>query len=199
VPVHLTVIAVRDADGTIMGAAEIFEEQTFVLVSARVRDQLAECGGLDASTGLPNQWFTQARLLEHHAGFVDRGLAYSVLCIEIELEHFRGLHGTQAGNAILRVVAHTVRNILSPADFLGRWKADEFVAILPHSGEAALRKTAESIRKIVSLSGIQWRGDELSVSVSLGMSTPSRGETLATVLERMQQSLKSSGGLNRTP
>jgi len=96
-------------------------------------------------------------------------------------------------------VAHTVRNILSPADFLGQWTADEFVAILPHSGEAALRKTADGIRKMVRLSGIQWWGDELSVSVSLGMATPGRAETLVSVLERMVSSLKSPGGLNQEP
>ncbi len=200
VPVRLTVTAVRDGHGTIIGAAEIFEEQTFVPLPERLSDQIAECGGLDVVTGIPNHWFTQARLLEHHAAFVDHGLSYGVLGIEVnELDHFRGVHGSQAGDAILRVVAHTVRNILSPADFLGRWTADEFVAVLPHSGEAALRKTADSIRKMVRLSGIQWWGDELSVSVSLGMATPGRGEALVSVLERMVSSLKSPGGLNQAP
>jgi PAS domain S-box-containing protein/diguanylate cyclase (GGDEF)-like protein len=200
VPVRLIVIAVRDAHGTIIGAAEVLEEQTFAPLPEGLRSQLAECGGLDFVTGIPNHWLTQARLLEHHAGFVDHGLSYSVLGIEInELEHFREAHGCQASDAILRVVAHTVRNLLSPADFLGRWSPDEFIAVLLHSGEAALRRTAESMRKMVRLSGIRWWGDELTVSVSLGMATPSRGESLASVLERMRQSLKSPGGFNQAP
>ncbi len=55
-------------------------------------------------------------------------------------------HGLEAAEAILNVVAHTLRNGLDPLDFLGRWSDDQFLAVVANCGNGDLLTTAERLK-----------------------------------------------------
>jgi PAS domain S-box-containing protein/diguanylate cyclase (GGDEF)-like protein len=190
IPVRGWVVPIRDRSGSILGVAESFDEQRLTSGRNRHQHNLAVYGCLDETTGIPNQGFTQFHLRETVASFAAYHLPFGIMRLQIDhLERFRAAYGREAEAAILRVVAETIRKSLRPNDFLGHWSADQFLVLLTDCTTAELKIAFERVRKVVSCAGLQWWGDELSVTVSAGLATAQMGDTIDSLMERTQIAL----------
>jgi diguanylate cyclase (GGDEF)-like protein/PAS domain S-box-containing protein len=192
IPVRMRIVPIRDDHGSIACIAQSFDEHGFAFDDRR-QHNLAAYGCLDETTDVPNHAFTQFHLRENHASFAEYHVPFGIIFIQVnQLEHFRSTYGKEAGDAILRVVAETMRNVLRPSDFLGRWSKDRFLAILINCTRAGVTDAGDRIRKVVSYAGLQWWGDELSVTVSTGCAPAQSGDTIDSLLERAQWLLQES-------
>ena len=192
-PVHvlMRIAPIRDPHGSIIGVVESFDAQKFASDWERNQTVLVEHGCMDEITSVPNHEFTEFHLSENLASLARYQLPFGVIAIQVErLEHFRATYGKRAGDAVLRVVAQTMRNAFRPSDFLGRWAEDLFIAILVNSGDAGVESTWERIRKMVTCAGLRWWSDELSVTTSVGYATARAGDTLETLLSRATRLLQ---------
>jgi two-component system, cell cycle response regulator len=192
-PVHvlMRIAPIRDSHGSIIGIAESFDEQKFASDRDRNRLTLAAHGCMDENTGIPNREFTQFHLTENLASFARYHLPFGVIVIQVNrLEHFRAAYGKQAGAAVLRVVAQTMRSAFRPSDFLGRWTDDQFLAILINCGPVAVEQTWERIRKMVTCAGLRWWSDELTVTTSVGYAAAQAGDTIDSLSRRAQDLLQ---------
>jgi diguanylate cyclase (GGDEF)-like protein/PAS domain S-box-containing protein len=192
-PVHvlMRIAPIRDPHGSVIGIAESFDEQKFASDRDRNQHLLMDHGCMDDTTGIPNREFTQFHLDENLAGFTRYQLPFGIMCIEVDaFDHFRATYGRPAGDAILRVVAHTMRNSLRPSDFLGRWTEDQFLAILMNCASGGAEKAGARMRRVVTSAGLQWWGDQLTVTVSAGYGFAQSGDTIDSLLQRAQDSLK---------
>lgn len=184
VPVQVWATPIRGRDGSIVGAAESFDEATSVLPPDRHQSHLAMYGCLDLSTGLPNRGFTLSHLRESLSCHAEHHLPFGILCIEVEqLAELKENRGREAGEAILHVVAQTVKHAM-PDAFLGRWAEQQFLAIVSDCSQLDLERAAHDIQRIVGCSAIQWWGDSLSVEVLVGCAMAEAGDTLESLLER---------------
>jgi PAS domain S-box-containing protein len=191
VPVRVRVFPVRDAMGAIIGAAETFEEQAVLLFSARRRAMLAAHGCLDAATGLPNRAIVQSHLRESLSLFLEHHLPFGVLAIQVEqVEQFELKHSREALYAILQVLARSIIHLLGVDSFLGHWTDSQFLAVVSDSSLLELERFRRQIRDLVSCSGIQWWGDQLSVTVQVGCAIVEAEDTAESLLDRVQQSLQ---------
>ena len=142
----------------------------------------------------PNQEFTQFHLAENLASFTRYHLPFGIIAIQVDrLEHFRSNYGPPAGDAILSVVAQTMKNVFRPTDFVGRWADDQFLAILINCGDHGV-ETWERIRSLITCAGLRWWSDELSVTTSVGYATAQTGDTIDSLLNRAQVSLQQASG-----
>lgn len=108
VPVCVRAIPLRDAVGTIVGAAEIFEEHHVVPESDRRPDELGKHGCLDESTALPNHELMVSYLREKLNLHAEHGIPFGVFVIQPKrLEIFQAAYGLEAARAILRGWWHT--------------------------------------------------------------------------------------------
>jgi diguanylate cyclase (GGDEF)-like protein/PAS domain S-box-containing protein len=191
VPVLMRIAPIRDTHSSIVGVVHSFDQQKFA--SDRDNHTLAAHGCMDETTGVPNHEFTQFHLSKNFAGFACYHLPFGVIAIQVDrLEHFRAAYGRQAGDAVLRVVAQTMRTAFRPSDFLGRWTEDQFLAILINCGDPGVQQTWERIRKMVTCAGLRWWSDELSVTTSVGYAAAQPGDTIESLLTRAQSSLEQS-------
>ena len=191
VPVHVRALPLRDPAGTIVGAAEIFEERGFVPDTDRRKDDLARYGCQDECTKLPNQALMVSYLREHIGLFTEHAIPFGALLIEPErLQHFQAAHGQEAVRAILRVVGHTLKNTLRPTDYLGRWKGNQFLALLPGCAGQFLENVSHRLKGTVSGSGIQWWGDRLSVAIRVAGTAVAPQDTVESMVERVESSLR---------
>jgi two-component system cell cycle response regulator len=194
-PVHvlMRIAPLRDPHGSIIGIAESFDEQNFAAERDRNRHTLAEHGCMDESTGIPNHEFTQFHLGKNLASFARYQLPFGIILIQVDrLAHFRAACGPPAGDAVLRVVAQTMKNAFRPSDFVGRWAEDQFLAILINCGDHGVEKTWERIRKTVTYAGLRWWSDELSVTTSVGYAKAQAGDSIDSLLKRAAGSLPHS-------
>lgn len=105
-------------------------------------------GMQDWLTGLPNPGALDARLAELITSPGGHVLSIAL----IDLDRFKGVNdrlGHLEGDAVLRVVAATLRDALRDHDMVARTGADEFVALLPGTSladaEATLNRAADVV------------------------------------------------------
>jgi diguanylate cyclase (GGDEF)-like protein/PAS domain S-box-containing protein len=193
VPVHIWAVPVRDQRGSIIGAAESIEEVTAIPDPDRRENMLAAYGCTDPVTGVANHAVAQAHLRESLATFFEVPIPFGILCVQLdELDTFRARYGQKAATAMLRLVAQTVESSLRPGDFLGRWSDHQFLVILLNCDGAALSALRGRVSRMVSSGGIQWWGQDLPMQVSLAQASAQAGDTVASILQRAQQSLPGS-------
>ncbi|TDK21728.1 GGDEF domain-containing protein [Luteimonas aestuarii] len=153
--------------------------------------QLRRSAEVDALTGSFNrrtidQWMTRA--------FDDAqrdGQPVSVLFID--LDHFKSVndrYGHACGDFCLRNVASTLRAALPEGDLFGRYGGEEFIAVLPGRGGAAARVIGEQLRVAVENMQLDWSGQALPLTVSVGVATRRDNEdTPAATLDRADKAL----------
>ncbi|WP_340677267.1 diguanylate cyclase [Paraglaciecola sp.] len=86
-----------------------------------------------------------------------------------DIDHFKkinDLHGHDIGDHALITLSHVVKQLLRPADLLGRYGGDEFVVLLPATNEHTAVTVAN--RLLEHINNIQLiNGERLSVSVGI--------------------------------
>ena len=194
-PIHvlMRLAPLRDTHGSIVGIAKSFDEQSFGAERDRNRHTLAEHGCMDESTDVPNHEFTQFHLSKNLASLARYHLPFGIILIQADrLAQFRAACGPPAGDAVLRVVAQTMKNAFRPSDFVGRWAEDQFLAILINCSNSGVEKTWERTRKMITCAGLRWWSDELSVTTSVGYAMAQSGDSIDSLLSRATASLPQS-------
>lgn len=98
----------------------------------------------------------------------------SLLVIDVdEFKHVNDNHGHLQGDAVLRIVAGTLREIAASTGIIGRYAGDEFVILLPHTPADEAAELAERIRGTVRRAAVplRERSGAISVTLSIGVAT----------------------------
>jgi len=195
IPVHVWAVPIRNSHGGVVGAAETFEEEYHHAMTDPTRraENLAVHRCLDLSCDVPNHIFTRSHLREHLAIFAEHGLPFGVLCVSVqEFQRIRSTCGRPGAEAVLRMVVGTVKHYLGPGDFIGRWAENEFLALLSGCAQSELEEVSKSVKTIVEQTEIEWWGDRFKASVSVERSMVQTGDTIESLLKRVEQSSDSS-------
>jgi diguanylate cyclase (GGDEF)-like protein/PAS domain S-box-containing protein len=127
----------------------------------------------DNLTGLPNRQLFLNRL-EALMAVARRNPAAQPSVFHINIDNFRDInarHGFGVGDTMLLTVARRLARLLRDGDSLARLGADQFAILLV--SETAADKIAafgESIRRMIK-APIQFAGEEIELSTSIGIST----------------------------
>lgn len=189
IPVRVRAVPVRNAHGSIVGAAEIFEEQPHASLDHR-ENNLHLPGCVDEVTGIANHLMMQAHLRETLGTFNEVQVPFGILCFRLEgLDHFRASFGPEAASSLLRVVARTLEGALWRSDHVGRWSDDQFVVILNSCREDAIAAVRDRLRRMLASDGIEWWGERRSLPVSIGQATVQSSDSVESMMDRAQGSL----------
>jgi len=163
--------------------------------------ELHELSITDSLTGL----FNRKQLMDLFDLELSRTLRYgthfSVLIADID--HFKRINDTYghlAGDAVLRRVADTLRQTVRECDHVGRYGGEEFLVILPNTESDKAMDVARRIRYEISQIRFHNDGNELSLTISVGLSQCTDADDSAeTVLSRADAALYQAkeGGRNR--
>jgi diguanylate cyclase (GGDEF)-like protein len=91
-----------------------------------------------------------------------------------DLDSFKAIndsHGHATGDEVLRASAAALRSELRQYDLIGRYGGEEFLVVLPGCDTAQGRAIAERLRAAVANTSISHDGNELRVTVSLGVAS----------------------------
>jgi diguanylate cyclase len=92
----------------------------------------------------------------------------------LDVDHFKrvnDLHGHLAGDLMLREIARAIADTLRHADFLGRFGGEEFIVFLPHTDTLGALDVAERCRERVAKIALDWRGERIATTMSVGVGT----------------------------
>jgi PAS domain S-box-containing protein len=193
IPVRIRAVPIRDEHGAIVGAAECIDERPVFPIAHIHPWRFGASLSMDAAAEVPDHQATLARLLAGLEDFAAGHIPFGVLGIAIDgLDDLRHRDGHQAVNAVLHVTARTLSRSLGPNGMIGcglRGSHGPFTAIVENSSADALLKTAGLLKRLVSLEGIPWWGDRISVTLSMGGTMVRAGDTPESLLQRADEAL----------
>jgi diguanylate cyclase (GGDEF)-like protein len=148
----------------------------------RARDAALRMSALDSLTGLYNRPFLFAATAREIARSERSGRGFCLVMLDLDdLKDINDRHGHHAGDAVLRVVADTLRASIRRIDVAARYGGDEFVALLPETDPTGGWVVAEKIRLAMGDRAIP--GLALKPTASLGVvSYPTDGRTADALL-----------------
>lgn len=194
VPVRVRTAPVRDARGTIVGAAESLDVLA-LMPEADVYSHLS--GTRDSLTGILDQTSFDSYLAATIEDFQRDLVPFGVLNLSIDqLGDIRRRQGVIAAQSTLRAAAQTLAKGMGPFDVAGRCGEDTLAAIVTPCPAAYLEAVALKFQRIAGRVSVPWWGDHLSISISVGGTEGRETDTVDSLMARSQEALetKSTGG-----
>jgi diguanylate cyclase (GGDEF)-like protein/PAS domain S-box-containing protein len=168
-PVRVRTSPVRDKEDKIVGAVEVFSDDSAVLRAVEDADRARRDALTDDLTGLPNRRLFDAALAGRIENLARYGWRFGLLIVDID--HFKAIndeHGHIFGDRVLAGVAATIHGATRAGDVVARWGGEEFAVLVEASDEAGLIETAERLRALVAQSETRSDGIRIQVHVSVG-------------------------------
>lgn len=136
----------------------------------RLIDGLCDLSLRDPLTGLANRRQFQA-VLEREIDRVTRS-GEAALLLMLDIDHFKRVndtYGHPAGDKVIQLVAEVVREVIRESDIAGRYGGEEFVVLLPDVDKIGARLFAERLRQLVEALVVDYEGQEIRFTISLGV------------------------------
>jgi diguanylate cyclase len=155
---------------------------------------------IDPLTGLPNRAAWSERLEHEIKQWQQHGNTLSLAMLD--LDHFKRIndnYGHLAGDKVLKIIATVLRKRLRGADFIARFGGEEFVLLLPATPPAVGAKLLETLRAAIEACPFHFKGERVTITISMGLASFRAGEHSDLVLKRADQALyrAKNAGRNR--
>lgn len=200
VPVHIFAMAVRDWQGSIIGAFETFSDATETNAAIERIHSLEAAAYLDALTGIANRRYLENALVGRVAELRREKIGFALVMCDVDhFKNFNDQHGHATGDDVLKMVAQTLKHACRAYDLAARWGGEEFVVLLGQQSPEKVQDIAERLRMMVENSWLEVGGHVLHVTISAGATIARADDDEASLLRRADELLyrSKSGGRNR--
>ncbi|MGF6592692.1 diguanylate cyclase [Pseudomonas sp. 2835] len=153
---------------------------------------------IDPLTGLPNRAAWSERVDQEVLQWQESG-GHLLMAI-LDLDHFKRIndsYGHLAGDKVLKIVASVLRKRLRSQDFIARFGGEEFVLLIPQTSLAAGCQLAETLRAAIEACPFHFKGERVTITLSIGISAFRSGERSEVVLKRADEALYRAKHLGR--
>jgi diguanylate cyclase (GGDEF)-like protein/PAS domain S-box-containing protein len=198
VPVFMRVSPICDTRGEVIGAVEVFSDNSSKFAARERIEELEELALLCPVTEVGNRRYSEIAINNAFDELQRYNWRFGLLFIDID--HFKEVndtHGHETGDHVLRMVAHAIRDCLRSFDFVGRWGGEEFIVLLPSINDDVLGPVAERCRTSVESANLQVEGKHITVTISAGAVIANRDENLTGLIKRADQLMYRSKSAGR--
>jgi len=200
VPVLARTVPMIDKKGAIIGAMQVFAEQTNEEAMHEKVKELEAMALLDALTEIGNRRYAEMQLRAKLDELVRYGWSFGTLFIDID--DFKGINdsfGHEIGDGVLKMVAKTLANSVRSFDVVSRWGGEEFLIIIVNVSGETLSSIANRLRLLTEKSSLSTASGPLTVTISVGATLASADDSTPGLLNRVDRLMYQSktGGKNR--
>ncbi len=163
--------------------------------SQRLQQELRRQANIDPLTNLGNRrWLDEVLQYEAQAAVTE---GRPLCAIMIDIDHFKRLndtYGHSVGDAVLAMVARTLRSQFRPTDRVARYGGEEFTVVLPCTPLAGAVQAANRVRRAIAEASFavpesSGASRTIPVTISAGVAEYRPQDTIATLLARADQAL----------
>nr|WP_246448174.1 GGDEF domain-containing protein [Roseateles oligotrophus] len=120
----------------------------------------------------------------------------------IDVDHFKAIndrYGHAAGDQALLTLVARIKEQLRAADLLARWGGEEFLCLVFGGEGEHLPRVAERIRAAVGMLPLKFEGEDIRITVSIGLASLAEGEDFEALVRRADAAVyrAKKGGRNR--
>ena len=179
-------------DGNVGGTVGLISDIT---AQKQLENELRRMATTDPLTGASNRrHFLECawRELSRH-----RRQRKPVSLIMLDIDHFKGINdsfGHSVGDKVLKALVDACTALLREMDLIARIGGEEFIIMLPDTGETGAIRVCEKIRKMID--GIKVEtlgGQEIGFKVSMGVAeSRSNGVTIEELMRQSDSALYSA-------
>lgn len=172
----------------------IASQVSIILQNVRMYDRMKELAIIDELTGIYNRRFFYLAANKE----IERSLRYdkSLSVILIDIDHYKEVndhYGHIAGDKVLQKLTQVIQKELRGSDVLARYGGEEFLILLSDTESEAAIAVAERIRSTVENLRVKFNEDEISITISLGVTTLNDDhKTLQDIISSVDQALYSA-------
>ncbi len=193
VPVLVRTAPIRDENGKITGAVEVFSDNSLLFSTRRHMRKLEETASLDPLTGIGNRRRMETRLQYALAEFQQHRIRFGILFLDIDyFKRVNDTYGHEVGDRVLRMLANTLRKNIRGDDAVARWGGEEFIVLLSNIDLDSLEAVAKKLCALIKASSITVNGSSLQVTVSIGGALVRYEDDAASLLRRADQNMYKS-------
>ena len=185
VPISVTVMPIENNGGIVIGAVEIFSDNSAKMAENMVLQELRKAASLDPLTELLNRRFIETKLLASIEELRRHGITFGVIFGDIDrFKEINDTYGHVAGDAVLQMVAGTLSENIRGYDLAARWGGEEFLLVIAHVTGKTLIKIANKLRMLVRNSFVEKDGRVIRVSITMGATMASPEDTIESLVVR---------------
>lgn len=137
---------------------------------AQANRQLEHISRVDGLTGVFNRryWEEQCRAEFKRSKRTEIPAALIILDID-KFKSINDTYGHPAGDQVIRKLAQIIKKAIRETDIAGRYGGEEFTVLLPDTNSRSARLVAERIRKLTEKLPVEYEGQQICFTVSLGV------------------------------
>ncbi|MDD2714759.1 MAG: GGDEF domain-containing protein [Candidatus Wallbacteria bacterium] len=171
------------------------------LNNAGLHAKTVELANTDGLTKLYNNRFFQQFFEREIEKCKKSNTNVSIFMTDIDhFKRFNDTYGHQVGDFVLEETAKVLKTSIRSQDLAARYGGEEFVAVLPGIDLNSAMQAAEVLRKNVEIKKYSYKGENLGVTISIGVATfPLHGTRTQELIRHADSGLyvAKEGGRNR--
>jgi len=198
-PVAIGITPINDNQGKIMGAVEIFRDNSSTVAALEHLKELEDLAYLDPLTRIANRTYLENFIVGKFNEFRRLGWSFGVIFVDVDrFKHVNDTFGHQTGDVVLKMVAQTLLKNCRSLDLVGRWGGEEFICVISKLKDAdQIMLTADRLRALVESAWVPLPDCSLHVTISLGVTLARLQDTPETLIHRadgLMYRSKTAGG-----
>jgi len=187
-PVNVRVVPIRDDQGEIVGAVEVFHDVSAELEVERLNEELKQLVRVDALTGIPNRLALDEAMEREYQRFLRYGTPFTLIYADID--YFKSINdrfGHLIGDHALRWFAGRLQLALRRTDLVGRYGGEEFLILLSATRLEEGAALAEQLRGY--LLGERFPESGQAITASFGVAEICADGTPESLLDRADRAM----------
>ena len=167
VPVKVKVTPMHDENGKVIGAVEVFSNNSEYISLLRKYKELEAEFFIDELTKVGNKTYIKKRLNDSLEEFKKYDWPFGVIKFSIrDFNEIKSSYGEKISNKVLQMVANTLKGDLQAYEVLGRINDQDFMVILGGVYEGDLEIIEAKLKRLVEVSYLEIGDNNISVAVS---------------------------------
>jgi diguanylate cyclase (GGDEF)-like protein/PAS domain S-box-containing protein len=193
IPIITHIAPVRGDNGRIVGAVEVFADNSACMARRERVQELERMAMLDELTGLANRRWLEYELQTRLNELERYGRLFGVLFIDIDgLGDINREHGREVGDDVVRMIGQTLLYNSRPFDTMGRWEGGKFFGTIVNVDRQELAAAAHRFLMLIGTSRLPLEKGEILVTASIGATLAKWGDTSEELLAAAEGMLRQS-------
>ncbi len=195
------VAPITDRGQNIIGAVEIFRDDSATVAALEHLKELEDLAYLDGLTRIANRTYLETFIVGKFNELRRLGWSFGVISLDVDrFKQVNDTYGHQTGDVVLKMVAQTLLKNCRSFDLVARWGGEEFICVISKLKDAdQIATIADRLRLLVESAWVPLADCSLHVTISLGVTLARLQDSPETLIQRADELMYRSktAGRNR--